>query len=155
MLLFALLFACAAEAPPPPAAVAAPTHPNDALDALDPRAPLPLLPRMALHQKEQMRGHLEAVQALTAALAIDDMAQAEAAAVRLGSSPQMNMTCEHMGAGAEGFTEQALQFHQLADTIAEAARAGDRAKTLQATADTLSACAACHAAWRQEVVEVM
>jgi len=128
---------------PPPAAE---------LSALDTRRPLPLEPAMALHQKAQMRGHLEAVQQVTTALAAHDWAAVEAAAARMGSSPGMLQTCERMGASAEGFLEQAADFHRRADAIGAAARAHDPAATLTALGDTLSACTSCHQTWRQEVV---
>ena len=160
-----LLFACSPIEPSgvPPAHDApthtAPTHaaphhaaPPADLSAYDQRRPLPLLPMMAAHQREQMRGHLEAVQALTGALAAEDWAAAEAAALQLGTSPQMEQTCTHMGAAAEGFTEQALAFHQRADEIAAAVRAHDSAASLRALSRTLQDCTTCHATWRQEIV---
>ena len=61
--------------------------------------------------------------------------------------------CQHMGVGAEGFTEMALDFHRRADAIGEAARAHDGAAVLRATSETLRACTACHATFRQEVVD--
>lgn len=146
------LVACQ-EAPPPaqpPAAPAPSAHVQ--LDDMDPRKPVPLVPMMALHQKEQMRGHLVVVQEVVAAAAVEDWAAAEAAALRMGTSPQMQTTCEHMGAAADGFTEQALDFHRRADAIAEAARKQDQAAVLRATADTLQACTSCHETWRQQVM---
>jgi hypothetical protein len=119
---------------------------------MDTRAPVPLLPMMALHQKEQMRGHLVAVQEIVGALAVEDWAAVEAAAARVGTSQQMEQMCTHMGAAADGFTEQALDFHRRADAITAAARAHDAAAVLRATSDTLRACTACHETWRQQVV---
>ena len=58
----------------------------------------------------------------------------------MGSSPTMAMQCEHMGAGAEVFTERALDFHACADGILAAAQARDTA-----------ACTECHATYRQNV----
>lgn len=149
-MLLILLLACsvpfATSAPP------APPSPTAELSALDTRQPLPLEPAMALHQKAQMRGHLEAVQQVMAGLAAGDWAAIEAASARMGSSPGMLQTCERMGAGAAGFTEQAADFHRRADTIGAAARAHDSAAALAALSDTLSACTACHARWRQDVV---
>ena len=59
----------------------------------------------------------------------------------------------HMGAGAEGFTELALDFHRRADRIAVAAKAQDEKGVLRATAETLEACTGCHAMFKQEVVD--
>lgn len=103
-------------------------------------------------QKEQMRDHLSVVREVVAGAAEEDWARVEVAAARMGTSPEMESTCEHMGAAAEGFTEQALDFHRRADAITAAARARDAAGVLRATGDTLQACEACHAAWRQQVV---
>ena len=147
-LALALTFCACTTAPP-----AQPPRPAAALDAMDTRAPLPLLPMMALHQKQQMRGHLEAVQAVIHHLSAEDWAGVEAAALRLGTSPAMAQTCEHMGAAAPGFTDQALAFHTTADSIAAAARAHDAPGVLAATSATLQTCTTCHAAWRQQVVD--
>jgi len=124
----------------------------DALDRLDKRAPVPLLPRMAQHQKQNMRDHLVAVQEIVTAVAANDYAAVERAARRIGSSESMQQMCSHMGAGAPGFTEQALAFHQTADRISAAARDQDQGRVLNELATTLEACTACHAAWKQKVV---
>lgn len=163
----AALVACSRESPPAAGSSASATpatfggqhrsasavSPAAALDQLDPRAPLPLLPMMAQHQKENMRDHLVAVQEIVAALGSNDFAAVELAARRIGSSEPMQRMCTHMGAGAPGFTEQALAFHQGADRIATAAlaHAGDR--VLAELASTLAACTSCHASWKQRVVD--
>lgn len=125
----------------------------DALDRLDTRAPVPLLPMMANHQKQNMRDHLVAVQEIVAAIATDDFAGVERAAGRIGFSEQMGQMCTHMGSGAPGFTEQALNFHHTADRISAAARDRDRARVLTELGATLQTCASCHAAWKQQVVD--
>jgi hypothetical protein len=147
----ALLVTCLGCGHPAPTAPPPPTGPA-ALDAMDPRQPLPLLPMMALHQKEQMRSHLEAIEGVVTHLATRDWAAVEAASLRLGTSPSMAQTCEHMGAAAPAFTEAALRFHRTADTITAAARAQDADAVLRATSATLTACTTCHAAWRQQVL---
>lgn len=123
------------------------------LNRLDPRRPVPLLPKMAWHQKQNMQAHLAAIQRITAALAGEDWEEVRAAAATIGTSPQMQRMCEHMGAGAEGFTELALEFHRRADGIGEAAATKDVARVLRATSGTLQTCVGCHAAYRQEVVD--
>jgi hypothetical protein len=122
-------------------------------ESLDPRAPLPLTAMMAEHQKRNMRDHLVAVQEIVAALAADDLPSAEKAARRIGYSDTMAQMCQHMGAGAPGFTDMALTFHRTADTVAVAAQRGDRKAATAALAATLSSCVGCHAAYRQEVVD--
>ncbi len=153
-----LLGACGRTSPPEgaapaPASSASVSVPSAALASLDARKPLPLLPMMANHQKANMREHLVAVQEIASALAKDDYLAAEEAAKRLGFSEQMGKMCSHMGAGAPGFTEQALAFHHTADRIAASARRKDRAQALADLGVTLQACTGCHAAWKQEVVD--
>lgn len=148
--------ACAAPAPKPRPAAAKPVEvcePLKALDKLDARAPVPLLPMMANHQKESMRDHLLAVQEIVAAAGVGDYARVEKAAGRIGSSDEMTRQCNHMGAGAPGFTEQALGFHKTADSIVAAARKNDQVEVLRALGTTLQSCTACHAAFKQAVVD--
>jgi hypothetical protein len=123
------------------------------LDGMDTRAPVPLLPMMAEHQKRNMRDHLLAVQEIIAAMAGDDFAAIERSAGRIGYSEQMGQMCAHMGAGAPGFTDKALEFHRTADTIAVAAKAQDRAGVLKALGATLQTCTGCHATFRQQIVD--
>jgi hypothetical protein len=153
-----LLFCLAApgcEKAAPPAAVPAGTacEPHRALEKLDARREVPLLPMMANHQRQNMRDHLVAVQDIVTAAAADDFAAIERAAARIGYSEQMGQMCTHMGAGAPGFTETALEFHRTADTIAAAARARDRAGVLRALSATLATCTGCHSTFRQQPVD--
>jgi hypothetical protein len=133
-----------AQSSPPPAV---------ALDQMDTRQPLPLLPVMAQHQKVSMRDHLLAVQEIVLALANDDFVAIETAAGRIGYSETMGNVCRHMGSGAVGFTDQALEFHHTADTIAAAARDRSRKGVLDALAATLGTCTRCHATFKQQVVD--
>ena len=130
------------------------THaPPPGLDAIDTRTPLPLLPMMANHQKQNMRDHLVAVQEIVQGLAANDYDAVEKAAKRIGYSDEMAQMCTHMGAAAPGFTEQSIRFHRTADRIAEAARTRERAKVLDELGTTLQTCTACHAVWKQRVVD--
>ena len=119
----------------------------------DARIALPLLPRMAAHQRENMRDHLAAIQEILAALYTNDFAGVERASARIGFSEQMGRMCSHMGAGASGFTDTALQFHRTADTIGAAAKKQDADATLKAVTATLQTCVGCHATYRQEIVD--
>jgi hypothetical protein len=123
------------------------------LDKMDTRIPVPLLPMMAYHQKQNMRDPLLAVQQIVTALATEDYPAIEKAAGRIGFTEQMGQMCTHMGAGAPGFTEQALAFHHTADRITAAAKARDRGRVLTEFAATLQTCTACHASWKQQVVD--
>jgi hypothetical protein len=150
----ALLSACSREPPPTPVVTAAPAPAAaDRLDHLDKRAAVPLLATMANHQKQNMRDHLVAVQEIVAGLSTADFAAAERAAARIGFSEQMGQMCAHMGAGAPGFAEQAIEFHQTADRIAAAARDRDAARVLTELGATLQTCTSCHAVWKQQVVD--
>jgi len=133
----------------PPAAT---SDPMAELATMDHRRPVPLQPMMAWHQKQNMMEHLVAIQRITDGVAREDWEEVQKASALIESSPQMQMMCRHMGAGAEGFTPMALEFHQRADAIGEAAKAGDAQAVLSATSHTLQACTACHAAYRQEIV---
>lgn len=135
--------------PQPPAPVSA----GAALDAMDTRKPVPLIPMMAHHQKQNMRDHLLAVQEIVLGVATEDFALVEKAAGRIGSSPQMAQMCNHMGSGAPGFTDQALNFHRAADAIAPAAARKDGKVVLSELSKTLATCTACHEAWKQSVVD--
>lgn len=123
------------------------------LASMDTRTPVPLLPMMANHQKQNMRDHLVAVQEITAGVAANDFAAIEHAASRIGFSEQMGAMCKHMGAGAAGFTDRALAFHHTADGIGEAAKRHDMKAVLAKLSETLTACTSCHATYKQQVVD--
>jgi hypothetical protein len=154
----ALVVACSREgeslpAPKASAGAGSVTAAVEQLDHMDGRSPVPLVPAMAAHQKQEMRDHLLAVQEVVAALAIADFSAVQTAAARIGFSQTMGQMCTHMGAGAPGFAEQAIQFHHTADRIADAARAQDGARVLVALGATLQTCTSCHAVWKQHVVD--
>ena len=120
--------------------------------AMDDRQALHLTPRMAAHQKANMRHHLEAVQTVVTALAADDYDRVAQAARSMGAAPDTLRMCRHMGEGnPPDFTERAVAFHESADRIAAAAASHDRGRVLTALSDTLAACTGCHAIYRQEV----
>ena len=129
------------------------SSPETELAALDTRQPVPLQPMMAWHQKQNMMEHLVAIQAIIDGTAREDWVAVEKAARRIGSSPQTQQMCEHMGAGSAGFAEAGVEFHRRADRIVEAATRANGQDVLSFTAATLSACTACHAAYRQDVVD--
>lgn len=120
---------------------------------MDPRTPVPLTAQMA-HQKRRMRAHLRAVQTIIDALAAADYGVAERAAREMGYSEETAQMCRHLGAAAPlDFTKRALTFHRTASTIADAAHARDRQGILQALGRTLTQYTACHAAYRQQIVD--
>ncbi len=128
-------------------------QPTLELAELDGRRPVPLQPVMAWHQKQSMMDHLVTIQKITAALAEENWDAIASAAAQIQTSPQMQQTCQHMGAGADGFTELALDFHRRADGIGLAASKHDAKAVLNATSSTLQACTGCHGTFRQHVVD--
>jgi Cytochrome C' len=135
---------------PPPDTGAGPQR---ALDALDGRTPVPLLPMMANHQKQNMRDHLVVVQQVVAGVAKGDFKSVEKAVERLVLTPEREQMCRHMGMGASGFTEAALQLHLDAEKLAEAARNKDGKAVLSRLSDTLTQCTSCHETFKQRVVD--
>lgn len=120
---------------------------------LDRRTPVPMLPQMSQHQKQNMRAHLEAVQRIIGALAREDWDEVTSASKEIGSSDKMRRMCGRMGAGAPVMAQMGLAFHQQADGITEAAARKDTAGTLAALSSTVQVCNGCHAAFRQDVVD--
>jgi cytochrome c556 len=151
-----LIGGCSRETSPAPdqtVIAEAPLSAAETLDILDGRKPLPLVATMANHQKEDMRHHLVAVQEIVLALASHDLPAVERAAGRMGFTEEKGQMCTHMGAAAEGFTEQALAFHRTADRIATAARERNRVQVLEELGATLETCTSCHSTWKQQVVD--
>lgn len=126
--------------------------PVQKLQSMDGRTPVPLLPMMAKHQKQNMRNHLVAIQKITAGIGAEDFEAIRKAAEPIGSSPEMKQMCRHMGAGAEGFTRRALEFHEKADGIIASAKSEDMAGVLDSLTATLQTCTSCHAEYKQKVV---
>lgn len=147
----------AAKVPPAAPSTAPVTSPAPGaqamLDRMDQRTPVPLMPMMAHHQKQNMRDHLAAVQQIVMAVATKDFETVEKAASRIGYSETMGQMCTHMGAGAPGFTEKALEFHRGADQIGEAAKKRDAEGVLASLGQTLSRCTGCHEQYKQHVVD--
>ncbi|HVT06453.1 MAG TPA: hypothetical protein VHO67_03305 [Polyangia bacterium] len=120
---------------------------------MDTRVPVPLLPMMAQNQKQNMRDHLSAVQRIISAIRSKDFDGISRNAATIGYSEQMGRMCTHMGAGAPGFTDQALRFHHAADEISAAARSHDMQAVLGALDATVAACTGCHSVFKQKVVD--
>jgi hypothetical protein len=129
------------------------SDPTMELNQADNRVPVPLVPHMALHQKQNMREHLESVQGIIDGLLRKDFKGIETAASKMGFTEMMGQMCQKMGAGAEGFTEKAITFHKTADQIAIYARKKDEKGVLSSLHRTLSQCTSCHATYRQQVVD--
>ncbi len=133
---------------------AATPNPWAELSRLDERKPVPQPPPMADHMRRDMRDHLAVVQQVVAGLASDDFDKAAKAAGRLARRPGQAEQCEHMGAGAAGFTERALGLHDAGDALLSALNKGDKSAALSALSTTLQSCTSCHAQYRQELVSM-
>lgn len=126
---------------------------QEQLDTIDTRRPVPLIPMMANHQKENMRDHLVVVQEIVAALAIRDFAAVEKSAARISYSEKQAQMCARMGAGVDGFSDLGTDFHRTADSIIAAAKTKNVEATLKAVSDTLARCTSCHSQFRQDIVD--
>jgi hypothetical protein len=127
--------------------------PETELEMMDKRIPVPLVPHMALHQKQNMREHLEAIQSIVVGISMNDFKMIETAAAKMGYTKKMEQMCQMMGAGAEGFAERAISFHKTAEQVVLAAKSRDKKKVLSSLADTLAQCTSCHGSYRQQVVD--
>lgn len=121
---------------------------------LDGRMAVPMLPRMSQRQKQNMRAHLESVQRIIGALAREDWEEVTAASKEIGSSNGMRGMCGRMGRAAPAMAQMGRAFHEQADGITEAASGKDVAGTLAALSSTVQVCTGCHAAFRQDVVDL-
>ena len=99
-----------------------------------------------------MRDHLMVVQEIIQALSVQDSAAVEKSASRISASNQMHKMCEMFGKGSEGFSEMGKGFHTTADSIIAAAKTKDTEATLKALSNTIARCTACHATYRQDVM---
>ncbi len=158
-LLLSLTLSCSAGGADPasgqggPPSTAPASSAQAALDRLDDRSPVPLIPMMALHMKADMKDHLLVVEEITLALAAGDFEAVDESASRIAFTEDLANRCDHMGSGAPGFPELGIEFHRKASGIRVAAQARDRDGVLRALGETIQVCTGCHARFRQEVVD--
>jgi len=137
--LLALALAAPASADSPPEA-----------DAPDTRAPLQLDPAARDVLRATMREHLEAIDAVVAALAKGDYDGAAATAHRELGFPKHHQAMMREG-GAKyppHYTELAMAHHQAAEDLATALAAREMPAILGRLDATIRACTACHRAYR-------
>ncbi len=119
---------------------------NDTIN--DKRISLNLPPHMKVHQLENMRSHVEAVQAIIGLIAEQNFIKAsEVAHTKLGLTAEMKRMCSMFN--NEGFRTLGFQFHKSADELAETLKTKDMKKSLQALQNTMGYCVQCHATFRQ------
>jgi len=114
----------------------------------DNRVSLNLPPHMKVHQLENMRSHVEAVQTIIGLIAENDFIKAsEFAHTKLGLTEEMKRMCSMFK--NEDFRTLGFQFHKSADNLAETLKTKDMKKSLQALNNTMGYCVQCHATFRQ------
>lgn len=118
--------------------------------ALDNRTPLQLEPEIREVLLQTMRGHLEALEAIIAALAEGNFEVADRTArEKLGFAEHHRvMRREKRAAFPEGYQELAMAHHQAAEDLAAAIPSRDLKTILPELDRTVKACVACHQAYK-------
>jgi len=130
-----------------------PPTPQEVLERLDDRIPVPLLAGMIDRQNEIMRDRLVVIQEIVTALATDDFNAVLAANERIAMSSGKAEMCHHMGEGAASFGDVGRQFHTAADEITVAAQNKDRKGVLKALGSAMAHCNGCHQTYKQQLVD--
>ena len=116
--------------------------------ATDKRISLNLSPNMKVHQLENMRSHVEVIQAIIGLIAEKNFTKAaELSHVKLGLTEEMKKMCSMFQ--NEKFRTLGFQFHKSADKLAEVLTTKDTEKSLHALHNTMGYCVQCHATFRQ------
>lgn len=110
-------------------------------------------PAQASQQLQNMREFLSATTDIIGAVAKNDFAKVEKAAKAMGYSEEREKKARSLGGSVPGFADLAVTFFKSADAIGTAARAKDAKAILGALETTLASCNACHAGYRQVIVE--
>ncbi|MEN8179965.1 MAG: hypothetical protein ABFS39_15295 [Pseudomonadota bacterium] len=97
----------------------------------------------------EMRGFLESVQAITAAVGTEDMPQIVAAARKVGAAAQNEVPGSLVGKLPLSFKRLGFDTHKQFDMLAlDAEELGDPGHALQQLSVLMQNCVACHAAYR-------
>ena len=114
----------------------------------DSRISLGLSERKKVHQLQNMRSHVEAVQMIVGLLGKGEFDKAsEIAHTRLGLTEDMRRMCSMFN--NEEFRTLGMKFHRSADNLARVIKTGDLNQSLNALHETMSYCVQCHATYRQ------
>ncbi len=106
------------------------------------------------HVLGEMRGLLEAVQAITAAIVVDDMEAAAVSATSVGMVLAKNEDPAMMAKLPLEFKKNGFAAHTAFDSLAQNARDfQDREMVLEELSVILGACTACHAGYRVALEE--
>ena len=119
-------------------------------NANDNRVALSLKPAVQESVKLTMREHLEALQAIVAALAREDYEKAAAVAHEDLGFPKHHqaMQREQGATFPPKYQELAMAHHQMAEDLAETIPSKDMKKILPRLDRTIKACVACHQAYK-------
>ncbi len=119
--------------------------------AVDERVPVPVTEPTRLLVLAEMRDYVEALSAITGALARGDMAAVAEAAERRGVVVMQQFPRERMMELPEQFRGLGRSVHEDFDALAAQARGGGEvAQSLSRLSQTLAKCAGCHASYRLE-----
>jgi hypothetical protein len=114
----------------------------------DNRISLNLPPPMKLHQLQNMRAHLAAVQEIVVKLGEENFEEASNIAhQKLGLTLEMESMCNRFE--NEEFKKMGIGFHKSADKLGEILAKGDMENSLAALGNTMSYCVSCHAQFKQ------
>lgn len=106
------------------------------------------------HVLGEMRGLLEAVEAITSAIAKDDMVAVSAAATAVGMGATGNEPITLIARLPLEFKTLGMGTHQAFDDLAlEARDMGDRMVVLEQLSDILGNCTSCHAGYRFDTAD--
>jgi len=143
-LVFLLVMGCAVTPTDHPHRMGHHADPSDARVALD------LGPAVQEGLKLTMREHLEALQAIVAALALEDYGKAAAVAHEdLGFPKHHQAMQREQGAPfPPKYQELAMAHHQVAEDLAGIIPSKDMKKILPHLERTMKACVACHQAYK-------
>jgi len=118
----------------------------------DTRQLVEMPPQVQAMLRQDMRAHLNSLHAIIAALAEQRLqAAADIASQQLGSASMGRHRASGGGPGRHmpaAMRSIDMRMHAAADTLAEAARAGDQTAAMQQLGQLTAACSACHAGYR-------
>lgn len=97
----------------------------------------------------EMRAFLESVQAITVAVAREDMAGVAVAARKVGAAAQQEVPASLVKKLPTAFKKLGFSTHQAFDQLAlDAESFGDKEQTLEALGELMLNCVGCHAAYQ-------
>ena len=119
-----------------------------AMSMMDARISLGVSGPMKQHQLSNMRGHLEAINAIVALISDSKFDEASKIAhTKLGLTPDMQAMCGMFN--NENFEKLGLAFHKSGDDLGNTLLTKNVDASLRALNKTMQYCVECHATYRQ------